>query len=78
MQLHRFEIVSNGLPYLVQAIPFQFNNQKRFRISYNGGDENIFAWDTDLKRLRAIDEDAATFPDDLEMEISRKLGSSSF
>ncbi|HXS55185.1 MAG TPA: hypothetical protein VN726_03610 [Hanamia sp.] len=78
MQSHRFEIVSNGLPYLVEAVPFQFNNQKRFRITYNGGDENIFAWDSELKRLRAIDEDAATLPDDLEMEISRKLESVSF
>jgi hypothetical protein len=78
MQSHRFEIVSNGLPYMVQVVPFQFNNQKRFRITYNDGDENIFAWDSELKRLRAIDEDAATFPDDLGLAISRKLESGGF
>lgn len=78
MQSHRFEIVSNGLPYVVQVIPFEFNSQKRYRVSYNGGGENIFAWDSELRRLRAIDEDTSTFPDDLGLAISRKLESANF
>ena len=69
----QFELLVDDLPYVVTAIPFEFNGGTRFRVSYNGGKENIFAWDSDLKRLRAIDDDASTMPDALGIAISKRL-----
>ena len=78
MQEGKFELVVDGIPYIVKVIPFQFNNETRFRVSYNGGEEHIFTWDSDLKRLWAIDDDASTMPDSLGMAISQKLESGNF
>lgn len=75
MKEHKFQFQLNHLPYLVTVKPFDFNNEKRFHVSYNGGREDTFAWDNDLKRLRAIDDDASTLPDSLGIEISAKIQS---
>lgn len=48
------------MPYFVKATPFEFNGDKRFRVTYNSGDEHIFAWDSQLGALSAIDDDAST------------------
>jgi hypothetical protein len=68
-----FEINLNGIPYIVEATPFEFNTETRFYVSYNGGPEHVFTWDSSLGRLTAIDDDAADIPDDLEAAISEKL-----
>ena len=78
MQEHRFELLVDGVPYDVKATPFEFNTETRFRVSYNGGTEHIFTWDSDLGRLRAIDDSAATMPDDVELAIAEKLQSGTF
>jgi hypothetical protein len=75
MQEHKFQFQVDKIPYMVSVIPFHFNNEKRFRVSYNGGEEDIFVWDADLKRLRAIDDDASTLPDSLGLAISNKIES---
>jgi hypothetical protein len=36
MEKKKFTLKVQGLPYEVSIIPFQFNNQKRFFVSYNG------------------------------------------
>jgi hypothetical protein len=73
MEEHKFQFQIDRIPYMVNIIPFDFNGEKRFRVSYNGGQEDIFVWDSDLKRLRAIDDDASTLPDALELAISNKI-----
>lgn len=73
MQELKFELIVDGIPYLIKAIPFDFNSEKRFRVSYNGGNENIFAWDSEILHLRAIDNDAASLPGNLEIAIAEKL-----
>lgn len=73
MQGQNFELVLAGIPYFVKAEPFSFNDEPRFKVSYNGGDEHIFAWDASINRLSAIDDDAISIPDDLEAAISTKL-----
>jgi hypothetical protein len=78
MQESKFELVVDGIPYIVKVTPFQFNTETRYRVSYNGGEEHIFTWDSDLKRLWAIDEGASTMPDSLGMAISKKLESGNF
>ena len=63
----------NGVPYFVKAEPFSYNDETRFKVSYNNGDEHIFAWDATLGQLSAIDDDAISIPDELEAAISSKL-----
>jgi hypothetical protein len=75
MQQNSFQIVVNGVPYMVKATPFSFNEETRFRVSYNGGDEHVFTWDPGVGRLMPIDDDASTMPDDLERAIAGRLQS---
>lgn len=73
MQEQTFELLLNGVPYFVKATPFDFNGDKRFTVTYNGGDEHIFTWDAEQGRLSAIDDDAISIADELEEAISSKL-----
>jgi hypothetical protein len=57
----------------VRSIPFLFNEELRFRIIINDKTEHVFTWDSEIKMLRAIDDDAARIPDRLEIAISEKL-----
>lgn len=68
-----YNIVVDKIPYIVTVEPFTFNEESRFYIQVNDGPEHVFAWDSELRTIRAIDEDASVLPDSLEEEISRKL-----
>jgi hypothetical protein len=70
-----FELLVDGVPYEVRATPFRFNDDIRYRVSYNGGQIYVFVWDEQLKRLTAIGEGTETIPDSLESAISQKLES---
>ena len=72
MAEHRFELLIDGVPYSVDATPFEFNSETRYKIGY-GGKEYIFAYDTQVNRLIAIDDEASDIPDNLEEAISDKL-----
>jgi len=78
MQGNRFELNIEGVPYSVNITPFEFNTETRFRVSYNGGDEHIFTWDSSRRRLTPINDDSSTMPDDLEMAIAERLQSGRF
>lgn len=73
MQEHSFELLLNGVPYFVKAEPFSFNEETRYKVSFNNSDEHIFTWDTRVGRLAPIDDGAGTIPDDLEVAIAGKL-----
>jgi hypothetical protein len=73
MAEQNFNLVLSGVPYSVKVAPFDFNEEKRFLVSYNGGDEHVFTYDSSVGRLTAIDDDASTMPDDLEQAIAEKL-----
>lgn len=73
MEEKKFEFTVQGIPYEVKINPFDFNSQKRFHVSYNGGPVDTFVWDTEMERFRSIDEDASILPDGLELEISNKI-----
>lgn len=75
MDTVKFEVLIDGVPYFVQAKPFEFNSETRFNVSYNGGEEVLFVWDSSLKRLSAIGDEAVDVPDALELEIANKLQS---
>jgi hypothetical protein len=70
-----FNLVLDSVPYLVKATPFTFNGEMRYTVTLNGGAEHIFTWDSDLKRLKAIDDDASILPEGVEEAISEKLQS---
>ena len=73
MEERKFDFEIDSIPYEVIIAPYKFNDETRYRVSYNGGNENIFVWDPEVRRIRAIDDAASTLPDDLGLEISRKI-----
>jgi hypothetical protein len=75
---HKLELLVDGLPYTVKVTPFEFNNQVRYQVSYNGGKEDIFVWDSEVKRLMPIDDASSTMPDDLSIAISNKIESGNY
>ena len=78
MEEHNFDLVVGGVPYTVNAEPFEFNTETRFKVRYNGGDEHIFTWDSSIGRLTAIDDDAGIIPDDVERAIAERLQAGRF
>ena len=70
-----FSILVDRVPYMVKAVPFSFNGETRYRVSFNGSPEHVFTWDSSLSQLRAIDDDSSTLPDNLEIAISERLQS---
>jgi hypothetical protein len=71
----RFNLLLDSVPYMVNAKPFRFNGEVRYRVSVNGGSEHVFTWDSSLGQLRAIDDEASVLPDNVEEAISEKLQS---
>lgn len=70
-----FNLVIDGVPYFIKSIPFSYNDELRFRVFINDETEHVFTWDSEVKMLRAIDDDASMLPDRLEEAISDKLQS---
>ena len=78
MQESSFEILVDKVPYQVKVRPFNFNEETRYGVQYNGGDEHIFTWDSSLGRMAPIDDDATTMPDALESAIAQRLQSGKY
>ena len=70
-----FHLVVDRVPYFIRSIPVLFNDELRFRVIINGNTEHLFTWDSQIKMLRAIDDDSFDLPDRLEEAISQKLQS---
>jgi hypothetical protein len=68
-----YALLVDDSPYEVMVQPFDYNGEERFYVSVNGGEEHVFTWDSEMKRLTAIDQQASTLPDALEQEISNRL-----
>lgn len=73
MQQRRLEIQVDRTPYILNITPFNFNEEVRYHVSYNGGPDILFAWDNTVGHFAAFGDEAATMPDNLELEIARKL-----
>ena len=74
MNTKTFDVVVDGVPYEIKATPFTFNNEQRFKVSYNNSNEEyIFTRDAEVGQLTAIDSDALDIPDNLEQAIAEKL-----
>jgi hypothetical protein len=72
MSVLDLNMVIDGIPYEIKAVPFQFNSEKRYRVDY-GGVEYIFAYDSEIGKYASIDGDASGLPDTLEMAVADKL-----
>ncbi|MBC7849088.1 MAG: hypothetical protein H7Y31_05100 [Chitinophagaceae bacterium] len=70
-----FNLMVDDAPYIVSSEPFRFNDEVRYIIKVNEGIEHVFTWDSDIKGLRAIDDDAAGLPSSVEEAISARLQS---
>ena len=70
-----FDLVVDGVPYLIRSIPVLFNDEIRFRVIINGDAEHLFTWDSQIKMLRAIDDEASGLSDRVEEAINEKLQS---
>jgi len=75
MHAQNFELLVDGVPYLIKATPYDFNGQLRFTVSYNGSEDYIFTRDAEAGQLTAIGTDVLDIPDNLEQAISEKLSS---
>lgn len=68
-----FNLLVDGVPYMVKAEPFSFNSEQRYNVSFNGSETYIFAWDEDTLRFAPIGEVAVDLPMTLEREIASRL-----
>jgi len=75
MEAQNFELLVDGVPYMVKATPYDFNGEVRFRVSYNGSEDYIFTRDAEAGQLTAIGTEGLDIPDNLEEAISDKLSS---
>ncbi|MEZ2440262.1 hypothetical protein AB6805_00970 [Chitinophaga sp. RCC_12] len=67
------DLLLNQVPYLVKVVPFPFNAETRFRVSYNDSPEYIFAWDSAVRQFVSIGDDSSTIPNELEEAIAVQL-----
>jgi len=74
MAEQRFELLVDRVPYSVTATSFQFNDETRYKVIYDGT-EHIFSWDPGLGRLAPINDDSSTIPVTVEEAIAARLQS---
>lgn len=68
-----FELLVDGTPVEVCATPYEFNEETRFRVSYNGSPVLVFVWDESLSTLTAIGPETEILPDNIEQAIAHSL-----
>jgi hypothetical protein len=64
------DLVVDKIPYQVKITPEKFNDDPRFFIEVNSNGGQMYAWDPDLLKLDALDDEAALLPVGLEEAIS--------
>jgi hypothetical protein len=73
MDTQNFELLLDGVPYMIRATPYEFNTETRFTVTFNGSTEYVFAYDPTLRRYAGLGDEAVDIPDTLEREISDRL-----
>ncbi len=68
-----FNLLVDGVPYMVKAEPFSFNEEQRYNVSFNGSETYIFAWDEEILRYAPIGEVSVELSMALQQEIASKL-----
>jgi hypothetical protein len=68
-----FDLLLNQVPYTVRAVPYSFNTETRFRVSYNDSPEYIFAWDEEVEQFTSIGDETTSIPDEVEEAVAVRL-----
>ena len=68
-----FDLLLDQVPYAIKAVPYPFNTETRFRVTYNDSPEYIFAWDEEAEQFTSIGDEAATIPDEVEEAVAVRL-----
>ncbi len=68
-----FNLLVDGVPYMVKAEPFSFNDEQRYNVTFNGSETYIFAWDEETLRYAPIGDVATDLSMALEQEIASRL-----
>ncbi len=68
-----FELVVDGVPYMIETREYDYNGQKRYLVSYNGGEETVFVFNPEINQYVSIGKDTSTIPDNVEKAISDRL-----
>ncbi|PWV56804.1 hypothetical protein [Chitinophaga sp. S165] len=68
-----FNLLVDGVPYMVKAEPFSFNDEQRYNVSFNGSETYVFAWDEETLRYAPVGEVAVELSMALEQEIANRL-----
>lgn len=68
-----FQLMLDGSPYEIKAVPFTFNETVRYNVTINGNSEHVFAYDSNVDQFIAIDDESSTIPQNVETAISGKL-----
>ncbi len=72
------EFTVDNVPYEVKVIPYEYNTETRYKISFGDSPEYIFTWDSELGRLAAINDEASILPDNVEVAIAERLESGKY
>jgi hypothetical protein len=76
MNHYSFEALVDGVPYLIKATPYTYNDEIRFLVNINNtNNEYIFVWDSSLQRLAVLNTEGIEIPDNVEEVIAAKLQS---
>ena len=70
---HDFQVTVDGVPYFVEATPYELNDQIRYHVSINGGPLLSFAWNDELQLFKALNDDASTLPEGLILAITQNI-----
>ena len=60
-------------PYEVKVTSHIVNDEQRFDVQINGGDQHVYVWDEQIQSHRALDDEASIIPEALEKKISDQL-----
>jgi hypothetical protein len=73
MEPKNFEIILEDKTYEVIATPFNFNDETRYKVTYNKSTEYIFTFDKALNQFVGMGDEAIRIPNKLEAAIAAKL-----
>lgn len=73
MKAVTFDLLLNQVPYVIKAVPYSFNTETRFRVTYNDSPEHIFAWDEEVEQFTSIGDEASTIPVEVEEAVAVRL-----
>lgn len=72
-----FNLLVEGIPYVINASKCYFNSELQYRVSLNGSEDVFFAFNDETGRYTASGDNSIIVPAEVEQEIGAKLNSNS-